>query len=91
MPTHHRTIKVRDWEKRAQGEEVVDMREEDTRIRTQQSIREGDPFVVGPNGEKRPASSLASIAWAVQIATGQREEEYVDGRKTPPKKRVRIV
>ena len=47
--------------------------------------------MIGPNGEKRPASSIASIAWAVQIATGQREEEYVDGRKPPPKKRVRIV
>ena len=48
-------------------------------------------FVIGPNGEKRPVSSISSIVWAMEIGTGLREEEYVDGKKPPPKKRVRIV
>ena len=35
---------------------------------------------VGPRGEKRPQSPVASMAMAMKIATGQAEEEYVDGR-----------
>ncbi len=35
---------------------------------------------VGPRGEKRPQSPVASMAMAMKIATGQTEEEYVDGR-----------
>ena len=57
---------------------------------------------VGPRGEKRPQSPVASMAMAMKIATGQAEEEYVDGRpwtdeevmarrvaKTKPKKQKR--
>ncbi len=35
---------------------------------------------VGPRGEKRPQSPVASMAMAMKIATGQAEEQYVDGR-----------
>ena len=35
---------------------------------------------VGPRGEKRPNSSVASMTMALKIATGQMEEQYVDGR-----------
>ena len=35
---------------------------------------------VGPRGEKRPQSPVASMALAMKIATGQTEEQYVDGR-----------
>ena len=35
---------------------------------------------VGPRGEKRPVSSVASMTMALKIATGQMEEQYVDGR-----------
>ena len=35
---------------------------------------------VGPRGEKRPVSSVSSMAMAMKIATGQATEEYVDGR-----------
>ena len=92
MPTHHRTIKVSDWEKHAQGEEseeMIDMVEEDRRER--ERGRPQERFVTGPHGEKRPISSLSSLVRAFEVATGQREEEYVDGRKPPPKKRVRII
>ena len=83
MPTHSRGIKAKDAKDWIEDEEVEEMKEEPIKAR--------ERFVTGPHGEKRPTSSLASIAWAVQIATGQREEEYVDGRKTPPKKKVRIL
>lgn len=32
----------------------------------------------GPRGEKRPVSSVSSMVRAMEIATGIREEEYVD-------------
>ena len=88
MPTHSREFKVKDWEKYARDEEVedIDMREEDRRERERPQER----FVIGPNGEKRPISSLSSIVWAMEIGTGLRDEEYVD-KKPPPKKRVRII
>ena len=89
MPTHHRTIKVKDWEKYAQDEEVMDMREGIDDIMGVEKPKER--FVTGPHGEKRPISSLSSLVQAFEVATGQREEEYVDGRKPPPKKRVRII
>ena len=90
MPTHHRSIKVKDWEKYAQGEEgedMIDMVEEDRRERERPQER----FVTGPNGEKRPISSLSSIVWAMEIGAGLREEQYVDGKKPAPKKKVRII
>ena len=48
-------------------------------------------FRIGPNGEKRPFSVTSNAVRVLEIATGLREEEYVDGRKPPPKKRVRIL
>ena len=35
---------------------------------------------VGPNGEKRPTSSVSSVVKAMRVATGIEKEEYVDGR-----------
>ena len=35
---------------------------------------------VGPRGEKRPVSVVQNAHRVFQIATGQAEEEYVDGR-----------
>ena len=35
---------------------------------------------IGPRGEKRPNSSVASMTMALKIATGQMEEQYVDGQ-----------
>ena len=48
-------------------------------------------FRIGPNGEKRPFSVTSNAVRVMEIATGLREEEYVDGRRPPPKKRVRII
>ena len=48
-------------------------------------------FRIGPNGEKRPFSVTSNAVRVMEILTGLREEEYVDGRKPPPKKRVRII
>ena len=36
---------------------------------------------VGPNGEKRPQSSVASIVKTLRVATGIDEEEYVDSKE----------
>lgn len=80
MPTHHRGIKAKDW---IEGEAMEDLIEDEN--------VENECFMIGPNGEKRPTDSLASIVWAMEIGAGLREEEYVDGKKPPPKKRVRIV
>ncbi len=38
---------------------------------------------VGPRGEKRPVSPVSSMAMAMKIATGQMEEQYVDGQPRP--------
>lgn len=35
----------------------------------------------GPNGEKRPADTLANALRVARIATGEAEEEYVDTAK----------
>ena len=48
-------------------------------------------FKTGPKGEKRPMSVTSNAVRVMEIATGLREEEYVDGMRRPPKKRVRIV
>ena len=69
MPTHHRGIKAEDWIE----DEDMDAEKPKERFRT------------GPKGEKRPISSLSSLVRAMEVATGQREEEYLDGRKPPPK------
>ena len=90
MPTNHREIKASDW---VEEDDVIgetdDVLQEALDEIMKEDMEEG--FVIGPHGEKRPADPIASIAWALQIGTGQREEEYVDGKKPPPKKRVRIV
>ena len=83
MPTHSRGIKAKDAKDWIEDEEVEEMKEEPIKAR--------ERFVTGPHGEKRPISSLPSLVRAFEVATGQREEEYVDGRKPPPKKRVRII
>ncbi len=36
---------------------------------------------IGPKGEKRPASSIASANMVARIATGLQEEVYVDTAK----------
>lgn len=38
---------------------------------------------VGPRGEKRPVSVVQNAHRVFQIATGQAEEEYVDGVPSP--------
>lgn len=96
MPTHHRTIKVKDWEKYAQGEESEEMKELAADLEKDMEDIFGvekpkERFMTGPHGEKRPTSSMSSLVQAFEVATGQREEEYVDGRKPPPKKKVRII
>ena len=48
-------------------------------------------FKTGPRGEKRPMSVTSNAVRVMEIATGLREEEYVDGMRRPPKKRVRII
>ena len=35
---------------------------------------------IGPRGEKRPVSVVQNAHRVFQIATGQAEEEYIDGR-----------
>ena len=42
---------------------------------------EGFIMVVGPNGEKRPADTLANALLVAKIATGEVQEEYVDETK----------
>lgn len=54
--------------------------------------KKGERYIIGPNGEKRPAGAYASAIRAVEIITGIREEEYVEGVKPPKKKKkVRIL
>ena len=48
-------------------------------------------FKTGPKGEKRPMSSISSVVRAFEVATEQREEEYVDGMRRPSKKKVQII
>ncbi len=36
---------------------------------------------IGPNGEKRPADTIANAVLVAKIATGEREEMYVDQAK----------
>ena len=83
MPTHHRGIKAKDW---IEGENVEDCIEDIIDIE-----KPKERFVIGPNGEKRPMSSISSVVRAFEVATGQREEEYVDGMRRPPKKKVQIL
>ena len=44
-------------------------------------------YRVGPYGEKRPISETANAVRVMEIATGIREEEYVDGKKKKVKSR----
>ena len=37
--------------------------------------------MIGPNGEKRPADTLANALHVARIATGEAEEEYVDPKR----------
>lgn len=53
--------------------------------------KKGERYIIGPNGEKRPAGAYASAIRVVEIATGIREEEYVDGKPRKKKKKVRIL
>ena len=34
----------------------------------------------GPNGEKRPQSSVSSMVMAMRVATGIGKEQYADGK-----------
>ena len=38
---------------------------------------------IGPNREKRPASSISSMVMAMKVATGIEEEQYADGKGKP--------
>ena len=40
-------------------------------------------MMIGPNGEKRPADTLANALRVAQLLTGEVEEEYVDQTKQP--------
>ena len=60
---------------------------EDKKVRKKGTER----FKTGPKGEKRPMSVTSNAVRVMEIATGLREEEYMDGRRPPPKKRVRIL
>ncbi|MCY4555716.1 MAG: hypothetical protein OXF79_04925 [Chloroflexi bacterium] len=42
----------------------------------------------GPNGEKRPASSVSSMVMAMKVATGIEEEQYADGERNAPEERI---
>ena len=35
---------------------------------------------IGPDGEKRPVSSVSSMVMAMKVATGIEKEQYADGR-----------
>ena len=35
-------------------------------------------YVIGPNGEKRPKSTVANAMHVMKLATGMAEEEYVE-------------
>ena len=37
----------------------------------------------GPKGQKRPADVIGNAVRVMEIATGQREEEFEDNRKDP--------
>ena len=51
--------------------------------------RTGEPQMpIGPNGEKRPASVLASALMVARIGTGEQEEEHVDEAMREHGKRV---
>ena len=43
---------------------------------------------IGPNGEKRPASSVSSMVMAMKVATGIEEEQYVQGNPRVPEERI---
>ena len=45
--------------------------------------RKKEPYITGPNGEKRPMSVTSNAVRVMQIATGMTKEEYTD----QPKKR----
>ena len=42
---------------------------------------------IGPHGEKRPLSSVSNAVRVMEIATGLRQEEYVDGTVGPHARR----
>ena len=44
-------------------------------------------YVIGPNGEKRPAAPESNAVRVMEILTGIREEEYVELPKRKQKKR----
>ena len=45
---------------------------------------------IGPNGEKRPTSSVSSMVMAMKVATGIEKEQYVEGKGKPcaPEERI---
>lgn len=43
---------------------------------------------IGPNGEKRPVSSVSSMVMAMKVATGIEEEQYAGGQPHSPEERV---
>ena len=41
-------------------------------------MKKKEAYVIGPHGEKRPMSPTANAVRIIEIATGIREEEYVE-------------
>ena len=48
-------------------------------------------FKTGPQGQRRPQSVTSNAVKVMEIATGLREEEYVDGLPRAKKPKVRIL
>ena len=48
-------------------------------------------FKTGSKGEKRPIGVTPNAVRVMEIATGIREDKYVDGRKPPPKEKVKTI
>ena len=44
---------------------------------------------IGPQGQKRPADTLANALHVARIATGEAEEEYVDPKRQAARQRRR--
>ncbi|MYD45037.1 MAG: hypothetical protein F4W92_01610 [Gammaproteobacteria bacterium] len=60
-------------------------------MKNEQPSSESSPtenYVIGPNGEKRPACEVANAIHVMKMATGLAEEEYVeDAPKKKPKEK----
>ena len=53
--------------------------------------RKPERHKTGPKGELRPMSETSNAVRTMEIATGLADEQYTDGRRPKPKRRVRIL